>query len=85
MTEPEVITSAPIESTDPRYIGCYTDMTSDRVLTAALTMADLTPQVRMRGDFGGESVGQYGDADVLPVGGTAPVGADGTCCNSTFG
>ena len=32
-------------------------------------------------------VGQYGDADVLPVGGTTAVDADGsgTCCNSTCG
>ena len=29
-------------------------------------------------------IGQYGDADVLPVGGTVAVGADGsgTCCNT---
>ena len=33
------------------------------------------------------SVGQYGDADVLPVEGTAALGADGsdTCCSSTCG
>ena len=55
MTESEVITATPIKPTDPGYIGCYADMTSDRVLTAALTMADLTPEVRIRGDFGEES------------------------------
>ena len=55
MTEFEVITSTPIEPSDPEYIGCFADMISDRVIETALTMADLTPEVILRGGFGAES------------------------------
>ena len=55
MTESEVITSTPIEPSDPEYIGCFADMISDRVMETALTMVDLTSEVILRGGLGAES------------------------------
>ena len=47
--------STPIEPLDPEYIGCFADMISDRVMTTALIVADLTPEVIIRGSFGVEA------------------------------
>ena len=55
MTESEVVTSTPVEPTDPGYIGCYADMISDRIMATALTMTDLTPEVIIHWGFGVES------------------------------
>lgn len=30
------------------YVGCYSDVVGDRVLTSVVTSEDLTPQVRIR-------------------------------------
>ena len=55
MTESEVITSTPVEPTDPGYIGCYANMTNDRVMATVLTMADFATKVKICGGFGVES------------------------------
>ena len=55
MTESEVVTSTPIEPTDPGYIGCYADMISDRIMATAVTMTNLTPKVIIHWGFGAES------------------------------
>lgn len=33
--------------TDDDYVGCFTDMVSDRVLTIVMTNEDLTPEVSL--------------------------------------
>lgn len=47
MVDSEVEVSAPSPApTGDDYVGCFSDMVSDRVMTSVLTSDDLTPEVK---------------------------------------